>query len=412
MSAPSPARQPALAFIFFTVVLAVLGFSLIIPVLPGLVTQFKGGSVAEGSHAYGLLIGVFALMQFVASPVLGALSDRFGRRKVILFALAGSAIDYVVMANAPTLAWLFVARVIAGITAGVLSTANAYVADVSAPEKRAQAFGLIGAAFGIGFALGPTLGGWLGHYDLRAPFWAAAACTAANWLYGYFVLPESLAPQNRRAFSWKRANPIGALAALQRFPTVLRLAGTYFILMLAQTMLQSTWVLYTSNRYGWGPGQVGLSLTLAGVVSAIVQAGLIKPILAQLGDARGVIAGFLISMTAQTLYGFASAGWMIYAIIPLGAFGSIAGPALQSYITKHVPANEQGAVQGVYSGLASLAGIPGPLVAAWSFGWAFAPGNPWHVPGIAFFEAATLMLLALALTLRSFQRDAHTPVKT
>jgi MFS transporter, DHA1 family, tetracycline resistance protein len=208
---PRPAREPALRFIFVTLILTVLGFGIIIPVLPGLVVEFEGGSAAEGAEAYGWLVGSFALMQFIASPILGALSDRFGRRKVILVALGGAAIDYVIMGLAPTLAWLFVARIIAGATAGALATCNAYIADVTPPEKRAQGFGLVGAAFGIGFVLGPVLGGVLGTVNLRLPFFAAAVCVGLNWLYGAFVLPESLPPEKRRAFSWKRANPIGAL---------------------------------------------------------------------------------------------------------------------------------------------------------------------------------------------------------
>ncbi len=405
MSKPAPGRRPAIGFIFVTVVLAVLGFGLLIPVLPELVKQFKAGNVADGSHSYGVLVSVYALMQFFGAPILGSLSDRFGRRKVILLALAGSALDFVAMALAPTLAILFVARMVGGVTAGIISTANAYVADVTPPEKRAQGFGLMGAAFGLGFIVGPLAGGLLGSIDLRLPFWVAAGCAALNWLYGCFVLPESLAPENRRAFSWKRANPVGALVALKRFPAVLGLAESYFILTLAQMMLFSIWALYTGHRYHWEPWHVGLSLTLVGLVSAFVQAVLAKRILGRLGDPRGVILGLALSAVSQTLYGLATEGWMIYAIILCGSFAGIAGPAMQSYITKHVPANEQGAVQGVYSGLASLAGIPGPLIATWAFGWSVRPGQPAWLAGVPFFLAATLVLLALVLATRSFARD-------
>ena len=409
MSSSKPARPPALGFVFVTVVLAVLGFGLLIPVLPELVRQFRGNDFAAGSHTYGWLVSVYALMQFFGSPILGSLSDRFGRRKVILLALAGSSLDFVVMALAPTLSVLFVARMVGGLTAGVLSTANAYVADVTPPAKRAQSFGMIGAAFGLGFIVGPLVGGLLGHIDLRLPFWAAAGCSALNWLYGFFVLPESLAPENRRAFSWKRANPVGALTALKRFPAVLGLAESYFILTLSQRMLFSIWVLYTGYRYQWTPREVGWSLALVGVGSAVVQAVLAKRIIGRIGDKRGVILGLLLSATAQALYGLATQGWMIYLIILLGSCAGIAGPAMQSYITKHVPPNEQGGVQGIYSGLASLAGIPGPLIATWSFGWAVAPGRTWHVPGITFFIGATLALIALALAVRSFGKN-HVPL--
>jgi MFS transporter, DHA1 family, tetracycline resistance protein len=400
------ARKPAVAFIFVTVMLAVIGFGLLIPVLPQLVVKLQGEGIAAGSYTYGWIISIYALMQFVGSPILGALSDRFGRRRIILIATAGSATDYVIMALAPNLIWFFVARTIAGFTAGVLSTANAYIADVTSPEKRAQAFGMIGAAFGLGFAIGPVVGGFLGSIDLRLPFWFAAGCAALNWLWGFFMLPESLKPEHRRNFAWKRANPIGALQALKRFPQVLGLAESYFILMLAQAMLYSTWALYTDYRYQWGPKGIGLSLAFVGVASGLVQAVLIKRIVPRLGDTRAVVIGFCLSAAAYIGYGLATQGWMIYAIICFGAFAGISGPALQSYVTRHVPANEQGGVQGVFIGLQSLASIPGPFIATHSFGWAIAPERSFHLPGIAFFEGATFTLLALLLAVRSFRRHA------
>ncbi len=402
------ARKPAISFIFVTLVLSVVGFGLLIPVLPSLVKEFRGGDVSAGSHAYGWIISTYALMQFVGSPIMGSLSDRFGRRRIILIATAGSAIDYVIMANAPNLSWLFVARIIAGFTAGVLSTANAYIADVTPPEKRAQSFGILGAAFGIGFVIGPVLGGVLGHIDLRLPFWVAAGCSALNWLWGYFVLPESLKPENRRAFQWSRANPVGALLALRHLPTVLALAGSYFIMMLAQTMLQSTWALYTDARYHWGPLQVGISLMAIGVLSGLVQATLVKKIVPRIGETRAVVIGLVISIVTQIAYGLATQGWMIYAILGFGAFAGISQPALQAYITKHVPANEQGAVQGVYGGLASLAGIPGPLIGTFILAWAVGPQTfPW-LAGSSFYMGALITGLALYLALRTFRKDAGT----
>ena len=409
MSTPATGRTPALGFIFVTLVLSIVGMGLLIPVLPQLIVQMRGGDMTRGSHAYGWIVSVYALMQFIGSPILGSLSDRFGRRRIILIATAGSAIDYVIMANAPSLSWLFAARVIAGFTAGIFATANAYIVDVTPPEKRAGAFGLLGAAFGIGFIIGPALGGFLGGFNLRLPFWVAAGCAAANWLWGYFVLPESLKPENKRAFSWQRANPIGALKALQRFPAVLSLAESYFILNCAQMMLFSTWALYTSHRYHWSTTQVGLSLMFTGTVSGVVQAVLVKRLVPRLGETRSVVIGMCISCAAQLGYGFATEGWMIYVVILLGSLAGVAGPSLQSYITKHVPANEQGAVQGVFSGLASLAGIPAPFLATWSFGWAISPARSLHVPGIAFFEAAGLILIALLLAVRTFRRN-HEPI--
>jgi MFS transporter, DHA1 family, tetracycline resistance protein len=404
--APSPGRAPALGFIFVTLVLLVLGFGIIIPVLPGLVTQFEGGSVAEGSNAYGSLIGVFALMQFVASPILGALSDRYGRRKVLLVALAGSIVDNLVMGLAPSLGWLYVGRVVAGATAGVLATASAYIADVTPPEKRAQSFGLVGAAFGLGFVVGPAVGGLLGHYYLRLPFFASAACLVINLLYGALVLPESLPRDKRRAFEWRRANPVGALVMLRRFPGILGLAGVYFLYMLGSIMLQSIWVLYTGYRYHWSTREVGLSLAFVGVATALVQGRLVRPILERLGERRGLAAGLLLTALAMVGYGCAARGWMIYALIVLGSFGGIAGPATQSLITRHIPADEQGAVQGVLASLGSLAGIFGPPVAAWSFGVCITPGASLPLPGVAFFEASVLLLLAFGLALRTFQADA------
>lgn len=363
--------------------------------------------MSDGSHSYGVLVGTFALLQFVGSPILGSLSDRFGRRRVILIALAGSSVDYVIMANAPSLSWLFVGRIVSGLTAGVLATANAYVADVTPPEKRAQSFGLLGAAFGIGFVIGPMLGGVLGAIDLRLPFWFAAGCSGLNWLYGFFVLPESLKRENRRTFSWKRANPVGALAALKRFPAVQGLAGAYFIVMLSQAVVYSTWVLYMTYRYDWSTRQVGISLGIAGVLAALVQATLVRKVVHRLGDARAAIAGFAFTIVALLGYGFATQGWMIYPVIAVGALGGITGPALQAYITKHVPPDEQGGVQGVYAGLGSLANIPGPFLGAWSFGWAIAEGRGFHLPGLSFLEGAVLMMLAMALAWQVFHKTAE-----
>lgn len=404
----SPPRAPAIGFIFVTLLLAVLGFGLIIPVLPGLVTLFEGGDVVAGAQTFGWLVMVFALAQFVGAPILGALSDRFGRRRVLLIAVAGSALDLVLIALAPDLRWLFVARLIGGFTAGIIATANAYIVDITPPEERAGRFGLLGAAFGLGFVLGPAVGGLLGSLHLRAPFWAAAGMAALNWLWGCFVLPESLPPERRRAFSWRRANPVGALLALRQHPVVLGLASTHFLTMIAQTMLQSTWVLYTGYRYGWGPAQVGASLATVGVTSAVVQAGLVRPLLARLGEFRGVALGFSVMIAAYVAYGLAPRGWMIYGILVPGAVAGIAAPALQGWLTRHVPANEQGAVQGAFAGVASLATIIGPPTAAWSFGWAIAPERRWSVPGLPFFVAAAVAAAALALAVRTFCRSART----
>lgn len=394
-----------MSFIFVTLVLLVLGFGIIIPVLPGLVTQLRGGNVAEGSASYGSLVGIFALMQFIASPILGALSDRFGRRKIILLALTGAAIDYVIMGWAPSLGWLFVGRTISGITAGAMATCNAYIADVTPPEKRAQGFGLVGAAFGLGFIIGPAFGGVLGQYNLRLPFFVAAGCVAVNALYGLLVLPESLPVEKRRAFEWKRANPVGALLVLRRFRGVVDLAAMYFFYMFGTVILQSIWVLYTGYRYGWTTLQVGLSLTLAGVMAAIVQGGLVRPILARVGERRGLVCGIIWGCCILAGYGLAPKGWMIYALLVIGSLSGVVGPASQSLITRHVPPDQQGIVQGSLAGLTSLAGIFAPPLAAWSFGACIGPQSPVYLPGVAFFEASLLGVISLFLALRSFRID-------
>ena len=410
MDSPS-ARKPAVGFIFVTLVLLMVGVGIIIPVLPGLITKFEGGSVAEGSQSYGWLVGVFAAMQFIASPILGSLSDRYGRRRVILIALTGSAIDYVVLGFAPNMAWLFVARVISGATAGSLAACNAYIADVTPPEKLAQAYGMVGAAFGIGFVIGPAVGGFLGHFSLRLPFFVAAGCVGLNALYGAFVLPESLSVENRRPFSWSRANPVGSLLALRRFRGVVDLAWMYFIFSFANTMLQSVWVLYTGNRFGWTTLQVGLSLTYVGVMAIVVQGVLVKRIIVWTGERKGLVIGLLISAFAMAGYGTVTRGWMFYALATFGALGGIAGPAAQALLTKHVPPNEQGALQGSLSGLTSLSYVFGPMLAAWSFGKALASSGWWHIEGISFYEASIFLLVALALALRSFQLDDRLAAK-
>lgn len=400
-------RAPAIGFVLVTLTLATMGMGLLIPVLPKLVVQLQGGDLAEGAHAYGWLVSAYALMQFVGSPLLGALSDRFGRRRIILIATAGSAVDYVMMALAPTLGWLFLARIIAGFTAGVMATANAYVVDLTPPERRAGAFGLLGGAFGVGFVLGPALGGLLGGIDLRLPFWVAAGCAAANGLFGWFVLPESLPTERRRPFSWARANPVGSLLALRRFPAVLGLAEAYFLMNCTYMMLFSTWALYTAHRYQWDPQWVGLSLMASGVLSGVVQATLVRRIVPALGASRAVLLGMGLSVCVHVGYGLATTGGMLFAVMAIGSLAGIAGPALQSYTTPRVPPDEQGAVQGIYAGLASLAGIPAPFVATWLFGWGIDPARATPVPGLSFFAGALVMLVALGLAARSFRRDAR-----
>lgn len=397
-------REAKLGFIFVTLLLDILGLGLIIPVLPKLIESFTNNNVESASTVYGIMIAVYALMQFVFAPVLGSLSDQYGRRPVILISLLGAGLDYLLLAFAPNLAWLFVGRVIAGITAANITTASAYIVDVSAPEDRAKNFGILGVAFGLGFIIGPAIGGLLGDVGLRVPFLVVAGVTLLNWLYGYFVLPESLKPENRRPFSWQRANPIGSLSGLGRYPIALALASTIVLASLAQNALQSTWVLYTGFRYDWGPRDVGLSLAVVGLSAAIVQGGLIGKIVAFFGDRKSLLIGLAVSVVTFVLYGLAPLGWMLYIIPFLGAFGSISGPSAQSIITQNVADNEQGAIQGALTSLNSLTGVIGPLIATNVFRYFISDSAPMVLPGAAFFVGALFLLIALWLAVRTFQR--------
>ena len=397
-------REPALGFIFVTLFLDILGLGLIIPVLPKLIESFTGNNIQEASTTYGILGSIYALMQFAFAPVLGSLSDQYGRRPVILISLLGSGLDYLLLAVAPNLAWLFVGRIIAGITAANITSVTAYIADVSPPEKRAQNFGLVGMAFGLGFIVGPAIGGILGNVGLRVPFLVVAGITLLNVLYGFFVLPESLKPENRRKFDWARANPIGSLAALARYPIVLGLAATLVLTFIAQNVLQSVWVLYTGYRFNWQPGDVGWSLAVVGLSAAIVQGGLIGRIVPKLGERRSVLVGLTITAISFTLYGLATQGWMMYVIPFLGAFGAIAGPSIQSIISNQIEANEQGSVQGALSSLGALTGIVGPLVATGVFSYFISDAAPVKLPGASFLLGAALTVVGVLLAARTFSR--------
>ncbi|MCP5518869.1 MAG: TCR/Tet family MFS transporter [Verrucomicrobiales bacterium] len=404
-------RRPAVVFILITLFLDVLGVGLIIPILPRLIERLSGGDVSAASHTFGLLVALYSLMQFAFAPLLGSLADRFGRRPVLLFSLLGSGLDYLLLAWAPGLGWFFLARAVSGLTGASMTTATAYMADVTPPAKRAQNFGLIGATFGLGFIAGPALGGLLGDIGLRVPFLVAAGLTLLNWFYGFWVLPESLPPEHRRGFSWKRSNPVGALLALRRYPMVLGLAATFFLLHVAQTSLHSTWVLYTGHRYHWTVGQTGLSLAVVGASAMIVQGGLVRWIIPRIGEARGILIGLTISALAMAGYGLATEGWMIYVILVFGAFGGLASPSAQGLISRLVQANEQGSVQGALSSLASVAGILGPPLATGLFGYFVRPSAVVHLPGAPFFMASLLVFGALAVAARVVRpRTGQRPV--
>ncbi len=397
-------RNATVAFILVVLVLDTLGIGVVIPVLPRLVESFVADDLEKASRYYGAFISSYALMQFVFAPVIGALSDKLGRRVVILTSLLGAGLDYLLLAFAPSLAWLFVGRVVAGITGASFSASTAYIADVTPPEKRAQSFGLVGAAFGVGFVIGPALGGLLAGVHLRAPFLAAAALNLANLAYGFFVLPESLAPEHRRAFEWKRANPLGALLRLARSPLLLGFSGTLVCAFLAQQILQSVWALYTQARFAWLPVHVGLSLTVVGIMTGAVQGGLVRVTMRRLGERKSVLVGLAFNVAGFVAFGLATRGWMMYALIVPFSLGGIAGPAIQSLVSRQVGPSEQGELQGSLSSLQSVTQILGPLLATGLFA-RFGPENAVpHVPGAPFFAAAALSALAGILAFRLFAR--------
>lgn len=415
-------KKPALGFIVVTLFLDILGLGLVIPILPRLVESFVGNDPTQGAFYVGVLAASYALMQFVFSPIMGSLSDRFGRRPVLLLSLFGSGFDYVLLAFAPSLAWFFVGRIVAGFCGASIGTAAAYIADVSPPEKRAQNFGLIGMAFGLGFVAGPLLSAFLGTIDLplpgfianltgyatlpgiRFPFVVAACLTLTNALYGLFVVPESLKPENRRAFAWSRANPIGTLAALAKYPVVLGLALALFLVGVAQRCLESTWVLYTEHRYGWDIRATGISLSVVGITAAIVQGGLVRRIIPKLGERKSLTLGISVSAIAFMLYALAPYGWMIYAFLVFGALGGISNPATQGLMSKAVPPNEQGMLQGGIASLTSITSIVGPPLATNLFGFFISPKAPFYVPGAAFIAGSILLVLGLIAARRTFKR--------
>ena len=392
-------RRAALVFIVITVVLDFLALGMIVPVLPPLVVDFLGGDTARGAEVYGLFGTVWALMQFVFSPVLGALSDRFGRRPVILISNFGLGLDYILMAVAPSLAWLFVGRVLSGITAASYSTALAYIADVAPPDQRARGFGLLGAAFGFGFILGPAVGGVLGAIDPRLPFWFAAGLSLANAFYGLLVLPESLPPERRAPFRWRGANPIGSLVLLRSHPQLLGLAAAYFLYFIAHEVLPSTFVLYSTYRYGWSEREVGFFMAGIGMCGMVVQAGLAQPLVSRFGE-RAVLLGALLSgVLAFIVYGASPLGTLLAVGIPLQALWGLSGVALQGLMTRRVDASAQGQLQGATASLRGIGGMIGPGLFTLTFAY-FIDATHTPIPGAPFFLAAALLLASAALIVR------------
>ena len=403
------ARKAALAFIFITVLIDVLAFGVIIPVLPHLVQQMVGGNISSAAWWVGGFGVAFSLIQFVCSPIQGTLSDRYGRRPVILLSCLGLGLDFIFMALAPTLAWLFVGRMISAATSASFTTANAYIADVTTHENRAKGFGMIGAAFGLGFIVGPLIGGVLGDIDLRLPFWFSAGLALLNFCYGLFVLPESLPVENRtKHFDWSHANPVGSLKLLLRYPQVFGLAAVIFIADLAHYSYSSVFVLYGDYRYGWGQKEVGYVLAVVGVLSVIVNVALVGRLVKAMGERRAVLLGLACGAVGFAIYGIAGVGWIFLLGLPISALWAIAAPAMQSLITRQVGADAQGRIQGALTSLVALAGIVAPVLFAGSFGWFVSDAVPVKLPGIPFLIAAALLVIAWLVTWR-FTDAAHLP---
>ena len=395
----------ALLFIFITVLVDVIGLGIIIPIVPKLIENLTGLGINEASKYGGWLLFSFAIMQFIFSPILGGLSDRFGRRPILLLSLFGLGLDYIFHAFAPSIAWLFVVRIIAGIMGASFSTATAYIADISSPEKRAQNFGLIGAAFGLGFIIGPVIGGISSKWGTNVPFLIAAGLTLLNVIYGYFVLPESLSKDNRRAFEWKRANPISSLKNLRKYPVVSGLVISLVLTFIASHAVQSNWSFYTMYKFNWTAEIVGYSLAVVGVLVAFVQGFLIRKIIPRLGQVKSIYLGMSFSALGLLLFGLASESWMMFAFLIPYCLGGIAGPSIQGVISSQVPANEQGELQGALRSLMSLCGVFGPLLMTNLFAFATAKNSTFHVPGAPFFLASCLTLVSFYLSYRTLSKE-------
>ena len=401
-------RKATIGFIFITLIIDITGLGLIIPVVPKLIEELTGEGISQASEYGGWLTFTFAIMQFLFSPILGGLSDRYGRRPVLLFALLGLALDYLFLSFAPTLAWLFMGRAISGITGASITTATAYIADISTKENRAQNFGMIGAAFGLGFIIGPVLGGLLGTYGARVPFIVAAALTFINCLYGYFVLPESLKPENRRAFQWSRANPLGTLKSLKKYPALVGLVFSFVLIYLASHAVQSNWSFFSIEKFGWDEKMIGISLGVVGILVAVVQGGLIRYINPILGNEKSVYTGLLLYSIGLFLFAFASQSWMMFVFLIPYCLGGIAGPAIQSIMSGSVPANEQGELQGSLTGLVSLTSIAGPPMMTGLFAYFTKPSAPVHFSGAAFLLGGILMLTSAVIAYVTLHKKSKT----
>jgi DHA1 family tetracycline resistance protein-like MFS transporter len=394
-----------MVFILVTIFIDILGIGIIIPILPELIKEFVGGSTALAGRYFGTIVATYAATQFLCAPVLGSLSDRFGRRPVILISLLGLGLDYLIQGFAPSIGWLFLGRFVAGVMGASFTTANAYIADVSSPGNRARNFGLVGVAFGLGFIFGPALGGLLGGVHIRLPFFVSACLAFLNWLYGFFVLPESLPPEKRGQFSWARANPVGSLMVLKTYPLVAGLAVAFIFIGLAQRGLETVWVLYTGYRFGWDEQANGLSLALVGVMAALVQGGLVQPLVRRFGERRSILFGLMVATFTFIGYGLAAEGWMMLVFIVFGSLGGVAGPAIQGLVAGTVAPQDQGKTQGAITSLMSLTSIFAPLIfAAGLFSFFTSPDAPVDFPGAPFLLGSALWAMSFFILLRLFRR--------
>lgn len=397
-------KSAAVGFIFITMLIDIIGIGIIIPVIPKLLQELIHADVSEAAKVGGWLAFAYAFVQFIFAPLIGNLSDRYGRRRVLLMSLFAFGIDYLILAVAPTITWIFIGRILAGFTGASISTAAAYIADVSTEENKTKNFGLIGAAFGIGFIVGPVLGGLLGQYGSRVPFYAASVLCFLNFLYGYFILPESLPKDRRRPIDWKTANPVGALVRLKKFPQLTILAVSVFFLYLASHAVNSNWSFYTIYRYDWDERMIGISLGVVGVLVALVQGGLIRWVNPRLGNSTSILLGLSLNALGLLLFAFSNEAWMLFVFLIPYCLGGIAGPALQSEITSHVNPGEQGLIQGTLASLNSATAIIGPLMMTNVFYFFTHDNAPFMFPGAPFMLAFLLMLFSIACSNYSLKR--------
>ena len=388
----------SLAFIFITLLIDCIGLGIIIPVMPALIKELTGGNISDASVYGGWLTFAYAFMQFFFAPILGNLSDKYGRRPVLLLSMLGLGLDYIFLCLAPSITWLFIGRLLAGICGASFTTANAFISDVSSPEKRAQNFGLVGAAFGLGFIIGPVLGGLVSSFGSRLPFLIAAGLSFLNFIYGFFILPESLSIENRRSFEWKKANPIGSLKHLKKYPAVLGLIVAMTFVFTAGHAPQSTWTYFTIEKFKWNETQVGYSLGFVGLMIAIVQGGLIRLIIPKLGQVNALYTGLVMSIIGYLLFSLASEGWMMFAFMIPFSLGGISGPAMQGIISNQVPNNEQGELQGSITSLMSITSIIGPLLMTNIFALFTKDVSINYFPGAPFLTSAILVIISLILT--------------